>query len=427
MCIQTINRKSDTTLDLRAAWESELQGQFGVDLVIDGEFLDWLWEEIARDHASEEIQRGDGEVLEHMVATAELPCVTRVQFSRGTSAGGGNSAPNNAGGGDDLGSQIKFDPKTKTHVKALSEYLSKIAAIERRVMEFRRRHLGGPKATVVPAKVPGLLEAWSIDPGTESEDDVTLYWFGEERPMGFRGGYWSAIGTLDGLCDYLAKKYPWNKHHALYFVLCGSLGQVKTVSGKKRNSKGLGPDAHKFDRYTITLEVEAWMPPELVKKAYAKLQRENKGGELTGEATTTRRSYGRTAEVFRFVVDRSEIEVVSEKENLGKLVLSGSWEELRKSWDKHLPANHAWRYGENGRRNFHRDFMRGQKAVTGTQDGLPGVPGQPVTQLEVRAAVEARDKRIVKSLRATQEREKAQSLSNPDSDETVTHTNISEH
>ncbi len=84
------------------------------------------------------------------------------------------------------------------------------------------------------------------------------------------------------------------------------------------------------------------MPPELVKKAYVHLQceaRVNKG--LVGSATTTRRSYGRTAEVFRFVVGRSEISVVGEKENLGKLVLSNSWRELRELWDAHLPMDHT--------------------------------------------------------------------------------------
>lgn len=372
-------------MDLRAAWESELQKQFGVDLAADGEFLDWLWEFILRDHASDEIQRSDDEVLENMVATAELPCLTRLQFSRGTSAGGRGSASNNTGSGDDLSKQIRFDPKTKTHIKALSEYLSKIAAVEPRVMEFRRRHLGEPTNTVALDEVPQVLKTWSIDPGAESEDDVSLYWTVEERLTRFRGGYWSAIGTLERLCHYLAKKYPWSRNQALRFVLCGGPWQVNTVSGKRRNSKGVGPAAHKFDRYTITLEVEAWMPPELVKKAYAKLQRESKVGELTGEATTTRRSYGRKAEVFRFVVEQSEIVVVSEKENLGKLMLPDSWRELQNLWDDHLPIDHAWRYGENGWRNFHRDFMRGQKATTGNNWGLPGYPGQPVTSAEVAA------------------------------------------
>jgi hypothetical protein len=371
-------------LDLRAAWESELRKQFGVNPDTDWEFLDWLWEDIARDYAHE-LQQDGSEALDLMVDAARRSCLAPIPLSRVGNGGGRGSASNNAGSGGDLSRQIRFDPKTKTHVKALSEYLSKIAAVEPRVLEFRRRHLDGPTDTVTLAEVPQLLKAWSIDPGAESEDDVSLYWTVEERLTRFRGGYWSAIGTLERLCQYLAKKYPWNRDQALHFVLCGGLRQVNTVSGKRRNSKGVGPAAHKFDRYTITLEVEAWMPPELVKKAYAKLQRESNVGELTGEATTTRRSYGRKAEVFRFVVEQSEIEVVSEKENLGKLVLPDSWRELQKLWDDPLPTDHAWRYGENGWRNFHRDFMRGQKATTGSNWGLPGYPGQPVTSAEVTA------------------------------------------
>ena len=364
-----------------------MREQFGIDPDADWQLLDWLWEDVTRDYAHE-IEQDGSEALSLMVDAARRACITRVQFSRGGTGGGQGSGSNAAGDENDLGNQIKFDPKTKTHVKALSEYLSKVAAVERRVIEFRRRYLGGPTATVLPAEVPCLLKTWSIDPGTESEDDVSLYWFGEERPTRFRGGYWSAIGTLDRLGDYLAKKYPWYKDQALDFVLCGGTQQVKTVSGKPTISSGKGPAAHRFNRCTISLEVEAWIPPELVKKAYARIQREarERGWGLVGGATTTRRSYGRNAEVFRFVVGLSEIVVVSEKENLGKLVLSDRWRRLRELWDDHLSAGHAWRYGENGWRNFHRDFMRGQKAAIGTEWGLPGYPGQPVTYAETQKA-----------------------------------------
>ena len=374
-------------MDLRAAWESELR-KFGINPDTDWELLDWLWDTVARDHAFE-IQAGADNVLESMVEAARLPCVSVVQFPRGGNGEGRSSGSSNAGGGEDLSGQIRFDTKTKTHVKALSEYLSKIAAVEPRVMEFRRRYLGGPMATVALDEVPRLLKEWSADPGAESEDDVSIYWFAEQRPTRFRGGYWSAIGAIDRLGNYLAKKYPWNKDQALDFVLCEGVWQVNTVSGKRRNSKGVGPAAHKFDRYTITLEVEAWMPPELVKKAYAKFQRESDVGALTGKATTTRRSYGRKAEVFRFVVGRSEIVVASEKENLGKLVLSDSWRELQKLWDDHLPTDHAWRYGEKGWRNFHRDYMRGQEAVIGNEYGLPGVPHQPRTAEQIQESLKS--------------------------------------
>lgn len=373
-------------MDLRAAWESELRRQFGINPGTDWEFLDWLWKSIVHDHASE-IQAGDSEVLESMVAAAERPCVAHVRFSRGGNGGGRGSVASNDVGEGDLGGQIRFDPKTKAHVKALSEYLSKIAAVERRVMEFRRRYLGGPTATAVPAGVPHLMESWSVASGSEGEDDVYLYWTGEERPVRFRGSYWSAIGALDRLGDHLSKKYPWFKDQAIGFVLCGGLWQVKTVSGKQSISKDLGPAAHKFDRCTISLEIEAWMPPELVKKAYARFQREVRAreGGLTGAATTTRRSYGRNAEIFRFVLERSEIAVVSENENLGKLILPDSWRGLRKLWDDHLPTGHPWQYGEKGWRNFYRDFMRGQTAATGSKWGLPGYPNQPQTYEEAKA------------------------------------------
>lgn len=364
-------------LDLRTTWESELRAKYGVDADAHAKFLDWLWRKVSADHAFE-IENGNPDTSEMLLAAAELPCESIMQFGLGHGVGG---RPRGSRGTEtDLGKHVKFDSKTKTHVLALSEYLSKIVAVERRVMEFRRRYCGGPTRTVAPAEVPQILKEWSVAPGAESEDDVYLYWTGAPRPSRFRGSYWSAIGTLDRLGDYLAKRYPWTKDQAMHFVLCGGVYQVKTVSGKRSRSVNVGPAAHKFNRGTITLEVEAWMPPELVKKAYSHLQRQlDQGDQMLGESVKPRRGYGRTAEVFRFVVERSEVKVVSEEESLGKLVLPLSWRELRKLWDDHLPTNHSWRYEEKGTRNFYRDFMRGQKAVTSSKQGLPGDPGQPVT------------------------------------------------
>jgi len=159
--------------------------------------------------------------------------------------------------------------------------------------------------------------------------------------------------------------------------------RVKTLSGKPRRSFNVGPAAHSFHRGTITLEVEAWMPPELIKKGYAKLQREL-GESMFGEGADMRRNGGRATEVFRFMVGRSEVEVVSDAEHLGKLVLRESWRELRRLWDANLPPGHAWSYGEKNVRNFYRDFMRGQQDVTGSKWGLLAIPNQPRTAAQAR-------------------------------------------
>jgi hypothetical protein len=367
------------------AWEEALREQFEIDTVADREFLDWLWEDLSRDFAHE-LEGGGSEVLSGLVAAAERPCVTIVRFTRGD---GGIGQRHGSVAKPNLGESIGFDPKTKAHVLALSEYLSKVASVERQVMEFRRRHLGGPATTVAPSEVPRLLESWSVSPGSESEDDVYLHWTGGEYPVRFRGTFWSALGTLDRLGDYLAKRYPWNKDQAMHLVLCGGKHQVKTVSGKRGRSFNLGPAAHSFHRGTVTLEVEAWMPPELVKRAYARMQREvPKDDVVLGGAVGIRRAHGRYAEVFRFVLGRSEIKVVSEKENLGKLVIPDTWRRLRELWDKNLPAGHSWRYGADRVQNFRRDFMRGQENVTGSRWGLLGVPGQPRTAEQALRAVD---------------------------------------
>ena len=85
------------------------------------------------------------------------------------------------------------------------------------------------------------------------------------------------------------------------------------------------------------------------------------------------------------MVERSEVNVVSEVEYLGKLILTDTRCGLREAWDGRLPANHDWRYGEGGTRNFHRDFMRGQAKVTGSKWSLPGNPHQPMTRADAKA------------------------------------------
>jgi len=322
--------------------------------------------------------------LEELLETTEGYCKShRLGRERGGAAGLGGR-PSGASEEKNLGGQLALDPKSKSHLTALSEYLAKIAAVERRVMNFRRRFLGAATRTLKPAEVPGILKSWSIRPGAEKEDDVFLYWTVEDKPAQFRGSHFSAIAELDRVGNYLARNYPWFKEQAMYFILCGEVAQAKTVSGAPRQSYSCGPPAHNFSRGTIALEIEAWMSPELVKKAYAKVQRElREDMQLAG--ADIRYGHERNAEIFRFVLDHSKVEVVSEAEGLGKLTLHENWRNLRRSWDDTLPVDSPWRYGEQGLRNFRRDFGRGQQAITDGTQGLPAIPGQPKTQSESRA------------------------------------------
>lgn len=373
-------------MNLRAAWESELRKHFKVHA--GQEFVDWLWENIVGDFTEDEISdpRNVSETLSQMVAMSLRTYEGHLRFRQSTGAGGrspGISSEKN------IGDQLKFDPKTRIQVMALSEYLAKIASVERRIMEFRRRFLGETTKTLSPDEIPKVLKSWSLpDDASTSEEDVFIYWAPDDQQhIRFRGTKDSAIGRLDRLGEYFAERYPWSKDQVMHFVLCDWVPQVNTVRGKTKRSVGFGPPAHGFNRDTITLEIEAWMSPEMVKKAYTRIQRD------LHEGRKNRRGEERNIEIFRFVLARSQVKVVSEAEHLGKLVLTSTWRSLREAWDNELPAGHDWRYGERGARNFPRDFERGQMKVTGSKWGLPGVPGQPMTQAEAKAYYEQLMKR----------------------------------
>jgi hypothetical protein len=116
--------------------------------------------------------------------------------------------------------------------------------------------------------------------------------------------------------------------------------------------------AHKYRRVTIKLEVESWVPSEIVRKAYSQLQRELHG------ARNNRRPSGRNVEVFRFVVDQSEIDLANTGEYLARLKLS-PWRQILDSWKKQFSESDPRRYPDV--RNVRRDFDRGQQAVIGTK------------------------------------------------------------
>lgn len=372
-------------MDEKAVWESSLLQRYALEPNRDREFLDDLWEEEILPGFTAAVQTAEDSsgVQKELVATAAPFCRAYLQGLRNSNPGTGGRPAGSGSEKNDLGNRVKFDSKTKAHVGALTDYMAKVAAAERRVMRFRQRYLGGTTKTAAPSDVPQLLQSWSVPPGEEREDDVSLYWVRGGRPVRFRGSYGSAIGELDRLGTRLTRNYPWFQSEAIHFVLCGETMRVKTLSGKPRQSFNAGPAAHSFHRGTITLEVEAWMPPELVKKGYAKIQRDLSESTF-GQGADMRRNGGRSTEVFRFVVGRSEVEVVSEAEHLGKLVLRESWRELRQLWDASFPPGHAWRYSEKNVRNFYRDFMRGQKDVTGSKWGLLAIPNQPRTAAQVK-------------------------------------------
>jgi hypothetical protein len=106
-------------------------------------------------------------------------------------------------------------------------------------------------------------------------------------------------------------------------------------------------------------------------------------------------------EVFRFVLDQSEINVVNTEESLGRVELP-PWRRMLESWNKQFSEGDPRRYSDV--RNFRRDFDRGQQAVIGTEWGLPAVPGQPLTYQEKLAEGKASKERLMVMLKAHAEK-----------------------
>jgi hypothetical protein len=370
----------------REAWDREVARKYGIDLARDRKLLDTVWKDTAGSFT-------DFEQFDAYVESAwSFYCLSREQPE--DIEGNGGSSRSLQGGDKGLrASKVKFDDNTQAHIAAFSEYLAKIAATDRRVMRIRKRICGGLTRTISPEKARKFLEAHSIPGNEKAEGPVEWLWWpdGSSHGIRFRVLEGSVLGELQGASAYLKKRYPWTADQASYFILCGGVPQAPTIRGGYTSNSMSGVAAHKYNRTTIKLEVESWVSSELVRKAYRQLQR-----ELHGERNN-RRPSSRNVEVFRFVLDQSEIEIVNTEESLARLELP-PWRKSMGSWNKQFSEGDPRCYSEV--RNFHRDFDRGQQAVIGTEWGLPGVPGQPLTYQQKLAEAEASKERLTMVLKA---------------------------
>jgi hypothetical protein len=157
--------------------------------------------------------------------------------------------------------------------------------------------------------------------------------------------------------------------------------QAATIRGTKRWHQDKGVAAHRYNRATIALEVECWVPSDLVGKAYSQLRRELSDNLENWRAGSHNQPSPRNVALFRFVVDQSEIQIVNAEEYMAR-IKPPSWRRMLELWNEQLREPHSWRY-ENVR-NFRRDFTRGQEAVIGTKWGLPGMLGEPKDAKEAR-------------------------------------------
>lgn len=377
----------------RRALERQVANKHGIDINTYREFFDEVWrdaDELGESFASHED-------FEAFVDYRLRYCV----MFAGKSISSNRSPDSNEATSDnyqqgDSGStrgeredyEVHFDDNTKLRALALSEYLAKIAATDRRVMHLRKRICGDVQSTFDSEREAlDFLEDHSAashaDQGWKASVDEaeTLRW-----PTGVYGKRFTVsesplLKELKRVADYLAKHYPWKDYQAAHFILCGGVPQAATVMGGYSASTNKGVPAHKFDRMTIKLEVEHWIPAEFVREAFCKIRDKAVNDRDMLAQVSLQRAGFRNMEIFRFVVSQSYFCVKDTKQALGRLELP-SWPELKDRWNAQLPQGDSRHYKEV--KYFRRDFQRAQRAILGSERGLPGVPGQPMTRAELQ-------------------------------------------
>lgn len=370
----------------RAAWDREVARKHGIDLTRETKFLDKVWEDTGGTFtAFEDFDAYVESSWSYYVLSRERP--------EGDESNGGVGRRSRR---DDRGLgelKVNVDDSSKIRIAAFSEYLARIVGTDHHVMWLRKRICGGLTRTISPEETLEFLETHSIPNNEPVEGSVESLWWpdGSSHGRHFRALEGSILGELQRAVAYLEKRYPWTDDQAMYFILCGGVPQAATIRGTHRSSTMKGVPAHKYNRTTIKLEVESWVPSEIVRKAYSQLQ-----SELHGYRNN-RRPSSRNVEVFRFVLDQSEINVLDKKEYLARLELP-RWRQMLEDWNKQFSEDDPRRYGDV--RNFRRDFDRGQRAVIGTEWGLPGVPSQPMSADEKRKEAEQSKERMIAFLKA---------------------------
>lgn len=373
----------------RISWEKEVARKYGIDRNRDREFLARVWDREGPFHEFEEFEacvenawswyslREQAEGFEGSTSAD----VERPSESPGTTYDGRMSH------------MVHFDEPTRFRLAGFSEYLAKIAACDRRVMRLRKRICGGVTRTLSPEKAFEFLENHSSPEHEKAGRSGAFLWWQDESSCvrRFRVSEDSVLEELHRAATYLDKHFPWAEDQATRFILCGSVPQAATIMGGYTAFANKGVPAHKFDRLRIKLEVEHWMSAEAVREAYCKLREKALSDKQMLAQVSLGRAGLRNMEIFGFVVGQSRVHVVSSEEHLGRLELP-PWPDMVKRWNAQLSKDDPRRYTEA--KYFKRDFKRAQKAVIGTNNGLPGIPGEPKTREELEELGRAVKKRF---------------------------------
>jgi hypothetical protein len=161
----------------------------------------------------------------------------------------------------------------------------------------------------------------------------TVAFPGEDFTAIARTAVWpgSVLDELRELSGRLAEHNRWQEAQATWFILTGAIpvqGPVRVT--QHTSSRASGPDEQ-----VVTVTAAAWVPVEVVARAYRVAQRELLGG-------ANRPLSERNLSLFRFVVSRMDTP--------GR---RPSWEALRLAWNREHPQ---WQSSE--RRRFAKDFNR---------------------------------------------------------------------
>ncbi len=318
----------------------------------------------------------------------------------------------------DVEATINFTEKQREFLTALSEFVSRVAQLDYRILKFRRDVLGGPQNTISHEDATNLVRSpaaqyLSLDVFREKGipvvghtaermpvEDAPLNLYVEPpprfvdateisgKPVPLR---WidtngvleehsvaesSLLGELQKLCKRLARHHAMTEELVASLILCGSPIQLPSLSARITNTNNAKVGAYGYDHSTIVLTVGSWMTPEQVRQGYARLR-----AQATAKNTYRSKS-DRNVAIFRFVMEKAE--PVPPKD-----LIAGTrgtfkfppWREMVKKWNKSLPKGHGWRFDQSGHtaeKMFRTAFADGYESVTGRKYYAP----KPLTTKE---------------------------------------------
>lgn len=181
---------------------------------------------------------------------------------------------------------------------AIGQRMADLARMDPKVQAFRAKFLSGR------VLMPEAVDHWlNSDTGAE------------------------AVAPLRELASALSTDYGWNVRHAARFLLTDSTPPRSAIHASELITFG-GERAPR-----IRLEIEAWIPPAVVRDVYARLH---------GRYSTDR---GRRRKRVRSVSPKSVALLAFVQ------ATPGSWEQRRKAWNE---ANRRWTFPD--RANFRRAY-----------------------------------------------------------------------